>query len=271
MNRKIANFCCAFLFLSQLICATQLEPWFGRNLELEARFSYLLETYHSVATSEGRTKLSRHDSFYNFSLGTSAFDLLAGELELILSDSHGFDWDCVRLSGRYALMNDILGEDPVSLITGMTVTQASTAGLHDISSFHHGKIEAELHAAVGRELSCDSFWTSRYWAVLGVGLADVGSAWIRLNGSYEKNWWDKYQARIFINTLWGLGHNRLNVHSFRGYGSIAHQSIDAGASLSYCFPLAAVLNLEYSRRLFARNFPRGVNQFKVCFFYPFGL
>lgn len=272
MKRKITNLCGAFLFLSHLVFATQLEPWLGNNLELESRFTYFLESYQRIETSKGKTKRPTDDSFYTLSLGTSAFDLLAAEIELVLSDtrSHSFDWDCVRLTGRYALLDDIIG-DPVSLITGITVTQASTAGLHDISSFHHGKIEAELHASIGQELSCDRFWTSRWWSVFGVGLADVGSAWIRANGVYEKNWWNQYQARLFVNTLWGFGHNRLKLHAFHGYGPIHHQAIDLGASFTYCFAFSGTLSLEYSRRLFARNFPENVNQYKVCFFYPFGL
>lgn len=261
------------LAASTLSEATELMPWFDTNLQIEARTSYTFQTYPSLAGNRHCRHYSSDDSFLTASLYLSALEMLNLELELTAAETHkhDFGFDNFRLTARYLWLDDIIG-DPVSLITGLTVTQAVHRSLHDPSSFHHGKIEAELHASLGRELTCHDTWILRWWGALGIGQADVGWPWIRGNFTTEVRVADGQWARGFIHTLWGLGHKSIHSpHSFHGYGPIRHQSIDLGAGYDYRFDIWGTLSLEYAFRVYARNFPKHANRITISYLYPFGI
>lgn len=251
---------------------TEYAPWFPRNLELQPRATYMYQEYSKVNVGKGPSHRSSHDNFLNLSL-SGAYKTLALEIEASAGSTHHrcFTLSDVALTGRYQLLDDVLG-DPVSLTVGLNLSQVFKLALHDISNFYHGGIELEGHLAIGKEWSAEQFWISRGWAVLGFGVADHGSPWVRANVVCEKNCWDLERVRLFAESLFGLGHNTLTLKPhFRGYGPIRHQSIDLGLVYTHFFECGLSLDLGYSYRLYARNCPQYVNRLFVSLLYPFGL
>lgn len=270
-NKRIRIFCILFsLFFSNLF-ATDLNPWYGRDLEIETNAIFRYQRYYVIKTPSRNLRYHSNDQFYTVNAGLSAFDFRA-ELEATLANTRKQNpaFDNARLTVRYKVWNDILG-DFLTLTPGITLTQACKHSVHDLSSFHHGKLEAEFHLAFGREFSCAEFWYRRFWGVVGIGTADVGSPWLRGDFNWEENWCDQQQLRLFILTLWGLGGNNIHCrHSFKGYGPIHHQSIDLGVGYSYLFEFGAKVSLDVTHRVYAYNFPSQANQFVLSVFYPFG-
>lgn len=262
----------SFLVSSHVI-ATEFSPWLGKDYEVETRAECLYQSYRFVDCNHGRCQLRSNDFFYNFSASFCGSDYSA-ELETTFANTHQQRPACdnIRLTGRYRLFNDITDEEAFTVTPGITLIQAFNHSVDDISSFHHGKLEGELHLAIGKEIPMQQFWRSHTWVVVGIGCADQGSPWVRGNFYYERNWWDRHQVRWSLHTLWGLGHNNLEtVKHFRGYGSIRHQSIDLGVRYNYLFDCGVTFGLQYARRLYARNFPEQVNLVTANIFYPFGI
>jgi hypothetical protein len=157
--------------------------------------------------------------------------------------------------------------------TGATFTQSFVSSLKDISSFHHGRSEAEIFLSFGREepLELTMTWASRWWGVLGIGVAERGSPWVRGDFAYEYRASLESEWRFFVNTLWGLGHKYLHWHHFHGYGPIDHRSIDIGLRYTYLIEYVGHINFNYSYRVYAYNFPAHAHQVMIQFLYTFGL
>lgn len=256
----------------RVLCATELLPWYGQDLEIETRAISQMQAYRLVSEGHRTIPHSGCDLFFEVSAGTS-FNDLAAELEVIASDSRyrHFGMDCLKLTGRYRWLNDVVA-DPVSLVTGISISQVFKPGLRNLSSFHHGGIEGEFHLSVGKEHSFGQYWISRYWGVVGVGVADMGYPWIRANVAWEHNYCEQHRLRLFVNSLWGLGYKSLHVHEFHGYGSIGHQLVDIGIRYGRSFERSAwVISLEYAFRAYAMNCPKEVNSVYLSVEYPFGL
>lgn len=270
MKKLIAT---AAIIISPTLCwGTVLQPWFPeRSIEIQGRADYTLEAYDTVQSSDGNFHYHARDSFLDLSLLTS-LEGFGAEIEAVISNTHHHSLyaDCFRLTGRYLALNDSVG-DPVSLMAGLTLTLPTTHGLDDISSFHHGHCEIEATLAIGKETICYDRWTSRYWAVAGFGCAtDEGSPWLRADLHYENNFDSFLTLHLFVNTLWGLGHNAITPH-FHGYGSISHHSVDIGTKISYYTECDLTLSLGYSYRPYSHNFPKNTNIFMLDLLYPFSL
>lgn len=252
------------------LCATDLKPWFPRDFEVQAGATELLQYYKHV---RGRCRdYHNHtlDSFTTLSLEFAYYDYCA-EVETTFAHTkrQSFGCDNIRLTGRYQLLNDCCG-DLVSAAVGLTVTQAFQNSLRDPSSFHHGIIEGELHFSAGMETISLDRWLSRFWGVLGVACGDHGWPWIHGQLTWERNWCDQQQLKLFLDTLWGFGHKEFR-RPFRGYGNIRHQSIDLGVGYSYIFETEAKLSCSFAYRVYARNFPSNASLLKLEFVYPFSL
>lgn len=270
---KFIHFTFFLIWVCSSLCATELLPWYGQALEIETRGAFQLQAYNTISSENHSVRCPASDLFFDLSAGSS-FNDIAGELEAIATDSRytRFGMDCIKLTGRYRWLNDIIA-DPVSLVTGFSVAQVFKPGLRNLSSFHHGGIEGELHLSVGRENSYMQFWTSRYWGVAGVGIADSGYPWVRGDVAWEHNFFESHKIRLFANSLWGLGYKSLPCcHGFHGYGRIRHQLVDLGIRYSRFLACNGItFNFEYAFRVFARNCPREVNIVYVSLNYPFGL
>ncbi len=261
--------CSLFAFQLQ---ATELKPWSRSLYSIDLRGSCLLQQFDKLDTKCATLNRSELDGFYNFS-ALGVLEDSTVELEFLASNTcdRGFNTNALRLTGRYFWLNDVV-DDPVSLVTGLTVSKIFVSSRHNVSLFDHGGIACEAHISIGKENSCEEFWTSRAWGVLGLGVADVGSPWLRANLVWERNWWEIHQLRVFADSIWGFGHDRLRIcPSFHGYGSVNYQAIDVGVRYGYRLCNDALLSVSYAYRVYGRNCPVNVNlvQFEIC--YPFGL
>jgi hypothetical protein len=264
----------AFLILiSSPLMATELSPWFGPLLEIEGRGTCLFQRYRFIDTKHGTAKHPANNVFVTLSSSICPKEYWSFEGEVVTSATrhHHFNMDSLWATGRYRWWNDIVG-DPVTLVTGLTLSKIYKVSRHDLSEFYHGGIQCEAHLSAGKEFSCLQFWTSRIWGVCGVGFADKGSPWIRGNLAWEHNWWDRHQIKIFANSLWGLGSKGLSLHKhFQGYGLIRHQSVDIGFLFRFETESRFAFSLEYVFRAFANNGPKNVNSILIRGYYPFNL
>lgn len=264
-----------FLISSLFSCiaahSLETQPWLFKPLELQPQISYRFQNYSSINSSKKHQHYHSSDNFVKGEIGLAVEPYeIQMELELADTRKRAFGGDHAALTGRYLYSNDILG-DPYSITLGGTYSQAWKWGLYDISSFHHGLYELELHTSIGRESSYLSEWLYRWWSFLAVGIAERGSPWIKGEAYFEKNYCDRYLVQGFIKTLWGLGSRSLHVDHFRGYGAVNHQSVEMGWGVHYTFCNQGTLKFEYTHRLYSKNFPRSANNFKFSYLYPFGL
>lgn len=247
-------------------------PWFGEVYDINTIAKSSCHLYSSV-NSNNRTKHHAACDYF-LTLGASGVYSEDVALEIEATASNGinrhFGMDAINFTGRYLWLNDSI-DDPISLTTGLTLSQVFKQGLHNLSAFHHGGIEGELHVALGKEMPCLQFWTSRLWGAVGIGIADMGSPWLRGDVRWEFNYWDIHRCELFLNTLWGCGGNALNVNHFKGYGPIAHRSIDAGIGYSYGFGYGIYFKAEYAFRVYARNCPQNANIIALHLLYPISL
>lgn len=263
-----------FLFLPLVCWATDLKPWFGNNYEVEVRSVLLYQNYHSISTLHRNDfKRNENDLFWTLS-AAYPFKRYCGEFEVTAADTHQQKhggWDNFRVTERYQWLNDI-ERDPLSLVTGITFTVPYSRALHDISSFHHGHVEAEATLSFGQKYGYPETnnYIFRWWNVIGVGVAEEGSPWVRGDAVYEYNYADVHQFSGFVNTLWGRGKNNLHLHHFKGYGSIEHKSVDLGMRYSYAIGCWGRFYIQYARRVYAHNFPENVNLVLLEYYFHFG-
>lgn len=261
-----------FSMLTCIASATELTPWFSPQLENEFRNTLIYQTFRKVSEGSHYTKYSSDDLFLTLSITDSPYPEWSFELEGTVAKtrhkSNGFD--NLRATARYLWLNDVAG-DPVSLTSGVTITIPTEGSLHDVSSFHHGLIEAEFHTAIGREHSCGEIWTSRWCAIAAIGIADRGSPWLRGNLEYDWRMSENNELKAYINGLWGLGKSDLHLCHFKGYGPVRHQSVDLGLRYAHEIDCFGELSIEYAYRVFARNFPVNAQFIVLELVYPFAL
>lgn len=252
--------------------ATDYKPWYGPVLEIDTQADILMQAFDHVDSHGSSGNRPEFDTFIDLSAAVTVWEGIAAELEVIAAETRhqSFGMDAIRLTGRYLWLDDVTG-DPVSLSTGITLSTVFEACRRNIATFDHGSIECEGHIAVGKETSSMQFWTSRWWGVFGIGLADVGSPWLRANVAWEHNWWNNHQVKLFADSIWGLGGNNLNQKHFHGYGSIAYQAVDIGARYLYRFCNGLALSAGYAFRVYGRNCPQCVNTILLHLDYPLGL
>jgi len=239
---------------------TELRPWYGNAFEFNWDIDATYQTYREVAVNSRDEQYSSDDYFFHTGVNTAFGEELAAEVEITAASTrhHRRFLDNLRITGRYLLADDIAG-DPISLVVGVTGTQAFAISVDDISSFHHGKLEGEIHVALGRETACGSDWGSRWWILGAIGSADVGSPWWRAQMTGEYHFLQRHAIAVFAYALGGLGHDTIDIEDFHGYGPIRHLSVDVGFRYTFEIDFFGSLYLEYLNRVYARNFPAHAN------------
>lgn len=262
----------AYLLTQGLLQSTELRPWTEVDLQLYPRFEYFYQHYHKINSSDGSKHRIGNDHFYTLGVYGS-YDVWSVEAETTAATTHYrcFGFDNVRVTGRYRLWNDIVG-DFASVMAGGTYIAAPQSAVDDIGSFHHGGNEGKLHLAIGKERTCGDTWASRTWGVLQYGFADEGKPWWEWTLAWEKNFNRTTYLEFFATGLYGLGREGIDLDcSFRGYGPIKHRSVDLGARVTRMTECYGIWYAEYAQRVYAYNFPQGANLFKICLIYPFSL
>jgi hypothetical protein len=263
----------SFFLLIPSLKAIELKPWFGRAVEIETRSSCLFQQYDEIASDCGSFKSSSFDQFAALS-GAIAFDTVATEVEVNFghTSKNNFNFECARLLASYLVLDDVTF-DKFSLLAGGVATFANRPFVNDISAFFHGTLEFEAFLSFGKEISSRAAWLTRAWGVFGFGVASLGKPWIRADAHLEQVLWKGTRVGLSSYYLFGLGEDPLKkCVVFKGYGPIRHRSLDLGVSLTRVVgTCGGELEIEYAKRVYARNFPSGVDLIKLTFYYPFGL
>jgi hypothetical protein len=248
------------------------QPWIGNYLEFDWRQIALYQTYSKIDEESYFVPYSSDNIFVTTQLSNAIKPDFSLGIEATLAHTRHqkINVDHLSLGGRYVLKDDISG-DLVSLTAGFHFTQSFKNSLNDISSFHHGRAEVEAFLSIGQENAQGKEWNSRWYFSGGIGIADRGSPWLDGRFVYENRFLSKHQYSLFLNSLYGLGHQSLHLHHFHGYGSIAHRSIDLGIGYVYWIDYFGSLAVEYSKRVYARNFPVQTDSFLIKIVYVFGL
>jgi hypothetical protein len=263
-----------FFLLFPILCqATDLKPWFGKEYEAEVRASLLYQNYSSVASRHCNDyDRSANDLFLDLSIAYP-FKRYCGEFEAVVAHTRHQNcrWDNFRFTGRVQALDEEEG-DCVTMTGGITVIQAFSRALHDISSFHHGHLEGEFTLSVGQRFGMTNCipYQYRWWNVFGIGAADVGVPWLRDYLAVEYLSEGRHHFRTFIEILWGTGGENLRRNCFDGYGFIRHRSVDCGCRYGYDLGCWGTLSLQYARRLYAFNFPEKANLVLLEYYLPFG-
>lgn len=265
---------CAF-FLGQFTCeATDLKPWFGKEYEVEIRTTLLYQYYYSlVVPHRPRLSESSNDLFLTLS-AAYPFKRYCCEFEATVAHTHhqNYRWDNFRFTGRCQFLDEFEG-DCISAVVGLTLMEPFSRALHDVSSFHHGHLEAEATLSVGKQYGYidRNAHQYRWWNVAGLGNSDIGSPWVREYAAFEYQYKCFQYFRLFVDTLWGTGWENLMKFCFIGYGNIRHQSVDVGFRYSYDLECWGTLSLQYARRVYALNFPEKTNRVLFEYYLPFGI
>jgi hypothetical protein len=262
------------LFFPIFIHATDLIPWFGNIYEAELRTEILYQNYQSISSGHHTYKKNANDYFLTLSV-EYPFKRFSGQFEATGAHTHRqqpYRLDNVRVTGRYQWTDQLEG-DPFNIVSGVIVDFPLTHAVHDVSSSHHGHLEGELNVAFGKKYGYPGTrnYHFRWWSVIGIGLAEEGSPWVRDDAALEFNFANRHHLRAFVNTLWGLGRDDLRLPEFRGYGSIRHQSVDVGFRYSFDAGCYGTLSIQYARRVYAFNFPEKTNLVMLEYYISFGM
>lgn len=255
-----------------VLAATDYMPWTRVDLELYPSVDYTYQHYDCIqSTSKSR---SRAGNDHLIGLGVYACYLsYSAELEAILAHTRDlpFGLDQFKLTAKYQMLDDIIG-DCISATFGGSLIGATRDAVEDYGLFHHGKLEGELFLTIGQEQSYKQFWLTHWWAMGGVGVGEKGSPWLFSQIAWERNYYNRWEWRLFADILWGLGGNSLNLYkSFHGYGSIKHRSIDLGTRITKLTNYCGHYHFEFTQRVWARNYPEYSSIFQLRYIYPFGL
>jgi len=266
-------FLLALFFLNSPVDAIEYLPWYPKEFQLQPEVTYGYQKYTRIASNHKNFHKPSYGSSLTRSTGIAYYDWYASlDAKLSGSTKRSFGYERINLEVRYQLLDDVAAVDPVSVIAGVTLTGGSKKALRDMSVFLHGRFEVEMHVAIGKEIEKNSHWSHRFWAVGALGLADVGSPWVHCKVQWDKNFEEVKRFSLFFDILYGFGGKALSKNQhFRGYGPIAHRSIDIGALFSFPIKDDIRFSLSAKYRLLAKNFPMQALSFYAQVLVPFGL
>jgi hypothetical protein len=246
--------------------ATEFDPWFSEEYLFVYRSNFTYERFHQVATSHGAIPYTAYNQYLTqrVQFSTSPKLNLETELGMATTRNTSFGFEYGRATARYLLMNDVGGEDPVSMAAGATITFPWRYRLRDVSLIHHSLYDTEVHLSIGKEVPCGPYWAERYWMLLGIGQGSRGAPWIHGILAAEKNFKDIHRFQLSLRYLRGLGnHSIVSVKPFQGYANIRHQSLDLVFHYIFSIPTYFDITLDYFQRLAASNCPQGVQAARI--------
>ena len=268
---KIAALLCT---LSTCLSALDTKPWLGPvyGLELETGFSYSWFSKVEGASVQPNSTIHNRNIFADLSFTPIETIDVQIEGEFGRTDTINWSLRSGALQVRKWLLDDISGEDPVSLTCGVNVRGVPDHFLKSVTTPYASEFNAELTASIGKELSCGPYWFARTWGFLSVGQGNRGYPWTRalLVGQY--NLCDIHRFTLFTESAIGYGPKQhVDVNHFRGWGKYQHQSIDIGASYGIRLGVWGILTATYAYRPFAHNYPENMNFCMISYSLPFSV
>lgn len=268
---KLINF--LLVFLLSTASATEFAPWFPPPFEIESHFTALYERVEQVQSPLGSFSFPINNGSARASFDLTPWPLWNVEAELYLTHTHkvNFAYEAALLTLRRSWLDDITG-DPVSLVTGVTLSFPGHQFLHQFSFPYHGIANAEFHATVGKEWAHCQDWLFRFWSLAGFGVACRGSPWLHGVAVAEARLSCYTSAGLFVESLCGFGKHNIIPHTpFKGYGPIAHRNVDLGAFYSYGFSCLGTLSVFGWYNLYAHNFIQNYWGFALSLLVPFSI
>ncbi len=267
---KRLSFLFSLLYCLQL-SAIEYAPWFEEAYSLKIKPSYAYSTFNKIALGSNLVAYKSYNNFYSLNLLTFPDEKWSLELEFqaFQTTQHSLNVEYARTSIRRQILDDVTGQDLVSLALGATMTTPTSDAIHDLSTFHHWYLDSEVYLVVGKERGLNEIWTERGYALFGIGSGTKGSCWLHGFIGLEKNICDKHFFKINLEYLQGLGQNNIiDPALFNGYASINHHSLDLGLGYSYDWFPYVTFSLEYFQRLYAKNFPYNAQSVVASIWIP---
>ncbi len=261
------------LTLPLALAATEWSPWPSRVYEIQLQPSVVLQSFPRINTSTGDLKHHSFNQLYRLSVSLAAHNGLACEIEggIAHTSLRDCEADDLRITGRYFIFNDITAQDPFSLSAGITIAGVNGIALRDYNLLHHGHLEYEAHLSVGKECPMFDTWCWRWWQNLGIGVGDIGSAYLRTKTIVERNYCECHRLYAIAETRIGFGNHKLDLNQpFDGYGPIRYRFIDIGGGYSYKHE-DFMLTAQYEYRAYGRYVPIQAHTVTLTLLYPFGL
>ncbi|MCC5832954.1 MAG: hypothetical protein JJU12_07940 [Chlamydiales bacterium] len=260
------------LLLTSSLHATEYAPWFSPLWEFQGQLSYLYDHRERIDSPKGDFRDLSNIHTLSRSLGVTVWPYWNVEIELFLSKTTqiSFSYQAAYGTVRYQWLDDIRG-DPFALATGMTFSFPGKRYLRDFSFPYHGEVNAELHAAFGKEWACGREWWTRGWILGGWGISNRGSGWLHGIAVWEYN--PKcFGWGIFAEALYGLGGGDIIPGApFPGYASIGYRTIDIGSYLNFELGRFGTLTFLGWYNAYARNYALHSLGFAVNLLIPFSL
>ncbi len=261
----------ALLFLPIALVAADLEqPWLGNPYELVADGSWEIAHYAGIGsvnyTSWDHLAMARLSA----SLEEWQFALAA---YTAATTANTFKPVGLSALGRYQLLNDVNGCDPMSLTVALRLDEASKWGLKDPSLNYFGYTQAEAQISLGKEWACGCFWDWRLWGLVAFGAPTQGSSWWRLQATLAKNMSDNMSLSASIERLVGLGRNSFpGIEGFLyGWGPIATERTDLKMAWTASIYTVGEIGVQWTIRLAARQAPNNRQAAALTLTIPFGI
>jgi len=264
-----------FFFFCQsgaLLYALNVEPWYRNLWEFTFSPSYTYDYFRSIQRGRPSSVSSNnHLLLFHLDFPPSVSWELDTELEFAATSFQGMGFRSSGWQARYLWLDDVAG-DPISLTTGWSFRGVSRRNLKDLDCPYHATLNFEGNISCGKEWGHPNEGYLRACGFGALGWGNKGSLWVRFLGRIEKNIAHSHRWQLSLQGYFGLGHQVIvNTLHFNGYGSIRHKSLDCTLEYSYLFRVWGELSFSYSRRVYARSFPQGVNFFMIKYLLPFSL
>jgi len=260
------------LCLQSALCGWDNAPWLKNFLEFEGalsqehRASRKIDTTHGTVHKRLRANGTRAALLFTPTPSWEAFS----EVSALGTQSHHWNFEAVTLAARHQWYNDLV-EDPVSVTTGLSFGVVRDAFVRDLSSLHHGTVEAISHVAVGKELGITRHGFFRVWGLGYGGVATRSAPWAGAEVHIDYSCKDTHLFSVLFQAEQGFSQRKLHrdLH-FRGWGRIGYSYESLGLSYTYRYYSFGTFFIEVGKRLHAHFCPKSAS-IKAGIIIPWGL
>ncbi|MEN9343411.1 MAG: hypothetical protein RLZZ453_198 [Chlamydiota bacterium] len=251
----------------------ETRPWFHQlyEFDFETRFAY--RHFSKVEGASVQLRSPLNDRELRMDMGFTPYPLfdVRAELEFAQVGSINWSFQSAALQSRLGIWDDIVG-DPVSITVGVDIRGVNGHLLKSVAVPYASEFNLELTCSCGKEWATGAFWRMHTYGFLAVGQGNRGYPWTRGSVVFQYNLLDTHRFTLFTDGLFGFGGKQhVDVDHFHGWAPFQHQSIDVGGAYGYHLGVYGTLTLTYSYRIFAHNFPEGVQSGMLAYTIPFCL
>ena len=271
--RPSSFFLFSLLFLLPPLFAFRVDPYFTDLGEFHLSTSYTYRTYPVIEGIKEGASYHSGDRLGKMALRVMFWPNWEGAVDLDLAKTThlGFGVERTGIQVRRLLLDDIVG-DPFSLAVGGQLFFVPTGRLQDPSTPYHARENIEIGISAGKEIDRFDRFRFRLFAFCGVGRGRCGSPWFRLKKAIGGKIGNAQRWGLFGEGLFGTGdEQRIDPDRFRGYGNIAHRSVDLGVEYGYLFGTWGSLHVKYAYRVYVHAFPGRASLLQCEYRLPFSV